>query len=65
MTHTERMDRPISITLTDGDWCIIQGLLTKEWSSVKAECFDLEHEGRKPYIETLERMRQTIIRKTE
>lgn len=65
MTHIQRMERPISIALTDGDWCVIQGLLTKERNSVKNECFDAEHEGRKSYIDTLERLRQTIIRNTE
>ncbi len=63
MTHVQRMDRPISITLKSADWDMIQGLVTQERNNVKAECFDAEHEGRKPYLDTLERVRLELIRR--
>lgn len=62
MTHCERMDQPIAITLTDGDWLVIQGLLTREWSDVRKERDNPPL--RAAYFETLTRIRQTIIART-
>lgn len=37
MTPTQRMDRPISITLQSADWDMIQGLITGERNKVRDE----------------------------
>ena len=59
MTHIQRLERPVSITLPAGDWDIIQGLLNGERNKVRDE-------GTRPeYLKTLERMRSEIIRKNQ
>lgn len=56
MTHLQRMDRPVSITLPSADWDVIQGLITGERNMVRNE------RTRPEYLKTLERMRREIIR---
>lgn len=56
MTHVERMERPVSITLPSADWDVIQGLLTSERNTIRNERM------RPEYLKTLERIRREIIR---
>ena len=51
--------RTIAIKLTDGEWCVIQGLLTNEWNMVQLD------DNRKAYADTLQAMRRAIIEATE
>ena len=50
MITLEKMDLPVTVTLSSGDWDVIQGLLTQQMNC-----------GRKPYTDTLARMRKAII----
>ena len=56
MTHLERMEVPMVVVLPDGDWDVVQGLVIAEWAHIR----DSERE-RASYLDTLDRIRQTII----
>lgn len=61
MTHLQKMEIPVTVTLKNADWWIVQGLLTGEWSKIKTE---LEwNPDRASYFETLTHMRQEISRR--
>lgn len=59
MTHVQRMERPVSITMPSADWDVIQGLITSERNMVRNE------RTRPDYLKTLERMRLEIIRRNQ
>ncbi len=56
MTQLEKLDVKRTVVLTCGELDILTGLLTREWWEVKQD------HARKPYCETIERLRQTIIK---
>ncbi len=59
MTHLEKMAKPVTVTLSNGEWDVVLGQVTGEWSKVRSES------DRKPYEETLQHIRQTIFRAQE
>jgi hypothetical protein len=65
MTNLQKLEAPVTLTLTAGHWDIIHGLVTKEWAEVAAQqraggCTD-----RSKYLETLMNMRRMILKAQE
>lgn len=58
MTQLEKMEVPRTVTLPEADWWVIQGIVTTRWAIVREEAES--DERRKPYLETLERIRAAL-----
>jgi hypothetical protein len=48
------MATPVTVTLESGDWDVIQGFVTGEWSKVRLD------KDRAPYTENLGKIRRAI-----
>jgi hypothetical protein len=53
---------PMKVVLSDGDWDVVQGLVTAEWALVRD---NMARIPRKPYLDTLADIRQKIIARTK
>lgn len=61
MTQIQKMEIPVTVTLKNADWWVIQGLLTAEWSKIGKEAG--WNTDRQSYYETLTNMRREISRR--
>jgi hypothetical protein len=61
MTSLQKLEQPVAVTLTAGQWDVVLTLVTVEWFKVRQE------QGREAeaYTKTLHEIRQRIIRETE
>jgi hypothetical protein len=65
MTHLQKLEFPISLTLTAGNWDIIHGLVTKEWAEVGRQQRAIDCTDRSKYLETLMNIRRAILKAQE
>ncbi len=61
MTHIQRLDRKISITLKSGDWDLLTGFVTAQRNMIRDENKNYPTMARPEYLKTLERIRFTLI----